>query len=263
MCKHGAPVPSSAELVEALPDLEPICDLPSLSLPAEAEQLSGEAPETVEGLPLEAETPSQRLLLRNRNSSEIFGSPDDPCGPGDPPFTQPGGAAPAPRPAVLVSKTGFEIAVSDVTPSAAITELVDAAWKASSTPQPHGIVRVHMPFSTASVRRAAAMIQASAQLQPEAVSRKRKNQSPQYPSGVIPACPAPKRQLAVDEAARPVTLLTLPFQPSEFVHSATPRWSAGSAGAGGGTVGWHLNPGRSVCSLEDDIVESASTYASR
>jgi len=231
MCKHGAPVPSSAELMESLPDLEPICDLPPLSLPAEAEQPPGEAPETVTGLPLEAETPSQRL---NRNGSEIFGPPDEPCGPCQSPFTQPGGPAPAPRPAVLVSKTGFEIAVSDVTPSPAIAELVDAAWKASSTPQPHGIVRVHMPFSTASVRRAAAMIEASAQPQPEAVSRKRKNPPPQYPSRSMPACPDPKRQLAVAEAARPMALPTLPLQPPELVHSAAMGWSAGSAEAGGG-----------------------------
>lgn len=232
MCRHElgdtAAAASAAEVTESLLDLEPICDLPPLALPvteqpAAATDDSDEAP--VEALPLE--DPGTRPLVRNRNVSEIFGSPDEPDAP------PPSAAVVAPRPAVLVSKEGFEIAVSDVSPSAAITELVDAAWKASSTPQVHGIVRVYMPFSTASVRRAAAMIQASAETRRVAVSRKRKSPPPQDLFGG-PGCPGPKRQLAVAEPAGPQPPPILPTQPPVLVHGATAGWSADFVGATGG-----------------------------
>lgn len=239
MCRHElgdtAAAASATEVTESLLDLEPICDLPPLALPvteqpaATTDDDDDEAP--VEALPLE--DPRTRPLVRNRNVSEIFGSPDEPDEPDEPDAQPPSAQVAAPRPAVLVSKEGFEIAVSDVSPSAAIAELVDAAWKASSTPQLHGIVRVYMPFSTASVRRAAAMIQASVETRRVAVSRKRKSPPLQDLSGG-PVCRGPKRQLAVAEPAGPQPLPILPTQPPVFVHGASADWSADFVGATGG-----------------------------
>jgi len=172
---------ATIEIVEGLPDLEPICELPPLAIPlADCSKATGPCVEE----PLD----EARTLLRNRNDSEIFGQPEEPvpassvvnglstCA--DPVLTelvdQSQLVVAAPRPAVLVSKEGHEIEVSDVSPSAAIAELVDAAWNASATSQSHGIARVYMPFSTASVRKAAAMIQASIERRRATPSRKRK-----------------------------------------------------------------------------------------
>lgn len=170
----------TTEIAEGLPDLDPICELPPLALPLDDYSQAAE--------PCAEEPLDEAPLLRNRSGSEVFGQPDEPYqAPSiadsmstcvEPVLTELLDQSPrpvvAPRPAVLVSKEGHEVEVSDVSPSAAIVELVDAAWRASSTSRIHSIVRVYMPFSTASVRKAAAMIEACTERRQATLSRKRK-----------------------------------------------------------------------------------------
>ena len=227
---------ASLEIADGLLDLDPICELPPLALPL-TEQPGEPSSCTEAPMSLPVHSPS---LGRNRNSSEIFDEPHEPeeaqqltDSAGSPPAL-----AVAPRPAVLVSKEGVELEVSDVSPSAAISELVDAAWGASSTPQQHGIVRVYMPFSTASVRRAAAMIQTSAEAAAQsrriAASRKRKSRGEtahQHPSGGR-ACLAPAAAVAKRQYTAAKVLPPHPAQPQRAAAAYWPAYGAGKIGCG-------------------------------
>lgn len=238
MCPRDAEHATGAEVTEGLPNLEPICDLPPLALPL----ADPSAAEIAMALPMETHG-----LVRSRNESEIFGAPDEPQQ-----LTAEQAAAGeeaavtvVPRPAVLVSKEGHQVHVSDVSPSATIAELVDAAWEASSTPQLHGIVRVHMPFSTASVRRAAAMIEASARSLRVSTARKRKS-PPRCPhassDAAVPALreAAAKRQhTAVDAIASALPA----FQPRP------PRCADPPAAGGAAVAGEHRAQGLGISAL--------------
>ena len=217
----GSPLIALGECPEPEPERRPT------SRPAEEEEEEADCltPSAIRS----SGQPPPPSLMDQRNDSGVFERPSSPralptdsCemfAPARPTESPP----PPRRPAVLVSKQGDAFRVSDASSSAAIVEFLEAELRAQAGAGcvPPATPRVLLPFSSESVRKAAAMLEAAAGGAPEPLEapqlqlphdgkRKRDTVSPVTPAEqgiqLLPAtkhprmlgvAPAPTRELVV------------------------------------------------------------------
>ena len=148
-------------------------------------------------LPAEGADSTAAACDSPNNTSGVFEQPEEPGGSdGDRSVT-----TTTARAAVLVSKEGAEFLVSDVSRSAAITEMLDAelaSYHAAGGAAPRGTFQVHLPFSTDSVRRAAAMLEQPAS-QVSAVESQGPRPQWQMPLQPPPQPPQPQHETLLSQ----------------------------------------------------------------
>ena len=230
------------ELYEILPSMwpeladtdfgSPLIALASLECPEPEPERRPNAEEEGEPdclTPREPVGPPPSAMADMRNNSGVFEGPTSPRAlPASPPPYSP----PSPRrPALLVSNQGDVFRVTDASSSPAIVEFLEAELRAQSRAPggPPSTPRVMLPFSSESVRKAAAMLeQAAAGGMLDALplqlahggKRKRDSVSPvTLADQAIQLLPAPKREVRglATAQTREVPVLNPLYRPPEEV----------------------------------------------